>query len=228
VKKNILIVGGASGIGKALAAHYIAEGHTICITGRKDPRIERALFQPLITTCSEDQLATDIDRILGAFKNINTLIYADTHCQRGHIDTFSDEDLQTATNIGLLAPMMLVQRLKPRVTPPLKVMLITSTSQYTPREHDPVQCATMSGLAMFGASLVRDRGIGKVLVTALPDLGAEDDTGAEPHTRWLADQIVELSSGAFKYKHARLLEHPAGAAILECLDNDLKPIPDPA
>ncbi|MFT6874493.1 MAG: short-subunit dehydrogenase involved in D-alanine esterification of teichoic acids [Granulosicoccus sp.] len=37
MNKNILIVGGSSGLGLDLAEHYIWEDHNVCVTGRHDP-----------------------------------------------------------------------------------------------------------------------------------------------------------------------------------------------
>jgi len=133
-------------------------------------------------------------------------------------------------NVGLLAPMMMVQRLKRRSSFPLKVMLVTSSSQYTPREREPAYCSVKAGLGMLGACLVRDRGLGKVLVAAPSGMrtpfwdGTDEDTETMLDPKWVADQIVELSGGAFKYKSAKILRNPARVEVVECLDNDLKDI----
>ncbi len=230
MKKNILIVGGTSGVGKELAAHYISDGHNVCVTGRKDRNLQGAYFQKFSITGISAHLGSDTDRVLSDFPNVNTLIYAAGYLQRGHIDSLSDDDLQTMVNVGLLAPMMLTQRLKTKSTSPLKVVFITSSSQYTPRELEPAYCATKSGLGMFGAALVRDPGIGKVLVVAPSGIrtpfweGTIEDTETMLDANWVAKQIVELSSGVFKYKYATILRNPARVEIVECLDNDLKKI----
>ena len=36
---------------------------------------------------------------------------------------------------------------------------------------------------------------------------------------WVANQIVALSSGNFKYKYAKLLRDPNRVEVVECLDN---------
>jgi hypothetical protein len=41
----------------------------------------------------------------------------------------------------------------------------------------------------------------------------------DPH--WVARQVVELSSGAFKYKYAKILRDPPQVIVEECLNNDL-------
>lgn len=227
MKKNILIVGGTSGVGSELAKHYVSEGHNVCVTGRKDPGLEGATYEKLAITDASEILAGDIDRVLGQFEKIHTLIYAAGFLQRGHIDQLTDHDLRIMTNVGLLAPMMLIQRLKQDAPTPLKVMLITSSSQYTPREHEPAYCATKSGLGMLGASLAQDPQIGKVLVAAPAGIRTPfwDGTGKDMQTMldpgWVAQQIVDLSSGAFKYKYSKILRAPALTEIIECLDNDL-------
>lgn len=230
MKKNILVIGGTSGVGLALAEHYLAEGHSLCITGRQNPDLAGALFRHFDITERAEDLANGVDCLLAAFPSVNTLVYSAGYLQRGHIDDLDDRALQRMINVGLLAPMMLVQRLKARTTGLLKVMLITSSSQYTPRELEPAYCATKAGLGMFGASLVRDHGIGKVLIAAPSGInspfwtGTDEDTATMLDTKWVAEQIVDLSGGAFKYKYAKILRNPARVEVVECLDNDLQGI----
>ncbi|EEA91819.1 SDR family oxidoreductase [Pseudovibrio sp. JE062] len=230
MKKNILIIGGTSGVGLELAMHYATEGHTVCVTGRKQPNLEGVTFQNLAMNHDPVQLGQDIDRVLDSFEPVHTLVYAAGFLQRGHIDELEDDDLSAMVNVGLLAPMLLIQRLKKRSDFPLKIMLVTSSSQYTPREMEPAYCATKSGLGMLGASLVRDRSLGKVLVAAPSGIrtsfwdNTNEDTTTMLDPKWVADQIVECSSGRFKYKYAKLLRNPARVEIVECLDNDMAPI----
>lgn len=230
MKKKILIVGGTSGLGLDLARHYVREGHTVCITGRHDPELAGSLFIELDMNDDKTQLIRDIDSVLAKFPVVNTLIYTAGYSQRSHIDALTDEDIAQMTNVGLLAPMLLVKRLKNNLDTPLKLMLITSSSQYTAREMEPVYCAIKAGLGMFGASLVRDKAIGKVLVAAPSGMKStfwrhdNIDTSGMLETHWVADQIVELSGGKFKYKFAKILRDPARVVVEECLDNDLKPM----
>jgi short-subunit dehydrogenase len=230
MKKNILIVGGSSGVGLELARHYISEGHTVCVTGRTEPHLPDAQFFSLPITASTSDLTNGIDRLVGSCKGINTLVYAAGFLQRGAIDTLDDDALVTMTNVGLVAPMMLAARLKPIAPTPLKLMLITSSSGYTPRPLEPAYAATKAGLTMLGASLVRDRGIGKVLVVAPSGIqttfwkNTGEDTSTMLDPRWTAQQIVDLSGGAFKYKYAKILRNPARVEVVETLDNDFNAI----
>ena len=227
MKKRILIIGGTSGVGLELARHYSVDGHTVCVTGSRNSNIDEIQFLKLAIVDDAKQLGSDIDRIVDSFKGVNTLVYSAGFLQRGHIDALSSSDLQKMVNVGLLAPMMLVQKLKTKLNTPLKIMLITSSSQYTPRELEPAYCAVKSGLGMLGASLVRDMGIGKVLVVAPSGInskfwsGTDEDTSSMLDSKWVAEQIVDLSSGEFKYKFALILRNPARVKIQEILDHEL-------
>lgn len=200
----------------------------MCVAGRKDPRLAGAQFHAFAITDKAEDLARAADALLAAFPAVNTLVYAAGFLQRGHIDDLDDIALGTMVNVGLLAPMLLVQRLKAGTSGPLKVMLVTSSAQYTPRELEPAYCATQAGLGMFGASLVRDREIGKVLVVAPSGIDSafraetEEDSATMLSPDWVAAQIVELSGGVFKYKYAKLLRNPQRIEIVECLDNSFQ------
>lgn len=230
MKKNILIVGGSSGLGFDLAEHYIGEGHTVCITGRHDPMLAGATYCELNIDDNCRTLTNGIDQILTKFPAINTLIYSAGFCQRATIDELSDADIAQMVNVGVLAPMFLVQRLKNALETPLKVILVTSSSQYTPREMESVYCATKAGLGMFGAALARDKKIGKVLVAAPSGMkstfwrDSDADVSEMLQTQWVAQQVVELSSGTFKYKYAKILRNPDRVEVEECFDSNFEPI----
>jgi NAD(P)-dependent dehydrogenase (short-subunit alcohol dehydrogenase family) len=230
MKKNILIVGGSSGVGLELARHYVQEGHRVCAMGRTDPKLPGAQFHHLAITASADSLSGGIDSLVSAFQDVHTLVYAAGFLQRGLIDELSDEELLTMNNVGLVAPMMLAARLKPRAPTPLKLMLITSSSGYTPRPKEPAYSTTKAGLTMLGASLVRDPGIGKVLVAAPSGIrtgfwkNTSEDTSTMLDPVWTAGQIVALSGGPFKFKYAKILRDPARVEVVEHLDDQFNPI----
>lgn len=220
--KDILIVGGSSGIGLALAKRYLSLGHRVTITGRKDPGLAGAKF--LVFNISSDSQATvrDVDQLLMQCPSVNTLIYAAGFEQTGTIDQLGESEIAQAIHVGLFAPALLVRRLKGHPEKPLKVMLVTSSAQYTPRAVEPIYTAVKAGLGMLGASLGWDSDLGKVLVIA-PSGTQTPFWRNQPHKNisdylapdWVADQIVLLSSGPFKYRYAKLLRNPARVEIVE-------------
>lgn len=218
--KNILIIGGTSGLGLELAKIYATLGHTVFITGRKDPNIHKLNFLKLSIDQNNQNLITQIDELIKNIDKINTLIYVAGYYQEGRIDQLSDKEILEMINIGLTAPAILVQRLKNNPGKPLKIILVTSSSQYTPRELEPIYTAVKSGLGMLGASLSLDQSIGKVLVVApsgmkTPFWNDSHNTSGYLNPTWVAEQIVELSSGPFKYRYAKILRDPERVEIVE-------------
>jgi NAD(P)-dependent dehydrogenase (short-subunit alcohol dehydrogenase family) len=218
--KKILIAGGTSGLGLELAKIYSMLGHTVFITGRKNPNIPSIQFFHLSINRNTECLITQINEVLSKIDRINTLIYVAGYYQEGRIDKLSDTEILEMINVGLTAPALLIQRLKNNPGKPLKIMIVTSSSQYTPRELEPMYTAVKSGLGMLGASLSLDPTIGKVLVVApsglkTPFWDADKDTSEYLDPKWVADQIVELSSGPFKYRYAKILRSPKRVEIVE-------------
>lgn len=218
--KNILIVGGTSGLGLELAKIYSSLGHTVFIVGRKNPNIANVKFINFSITDNLNETIYQIDNLLSQIEKINTVIYTTGFYQEGRIDTLSDSQISEMVNVGLLAPALIIQRLKNNPGKPLKVILITSSSQYTPRELEPIYASVKAGLGMLGASLSLDLGIGKVLVVApsgikTPFWDKNKDITEFLDPKWVAEQIVELSSGSFKYRYAKILRNPTKVEIIE-------------
>ena len=222
VIKNILIVGGTSGLGLGLAKRYSELGHIISVAGRKDPQIDGLEFLSFSIDSDTQKLSSSIEDLLSQLSKVNTLIYAAGYYQEGHIDELTDNQILEMINVSLTAPALLVQRLKKNPGKPLKVMLITSSSQYTPREKEPIYTAVKAGLGMLGDSLSLDAEIGKVLVVAPSGMktpfwsqseGKDISEYLDPE--WVAEQIIELSSGPFKYKYAKIQRDPARVEVAE-------------
>lgn len=220
--KTILIIGGSSGLGLELAKMYAALGHTVIITGRTDPKIENLKFIFFSVSDDSKEVVAQIDTLVAALPPINTLIYAAGFYQSGRIDSVSDKQMLEMINLNVTVPVLLVNRLKNNPNKPLKVMLITSSSQYTPRELEPMYTATKAALGMFGNSLGLDPEIGKVLVVAPSGMktpfwrnDTDKDVSGFLNPKWVAEQIIELSSGPFKYKYAKILKGPERVEIVE-------------
>lgn len=218
--KNILIVGGSSGLGLELATHYANAGHAVTITGRKDPQRADLRFLSFPIESDGTHLSARVEALAAQLPVVNTLIYAAGYYQEGRIDSLSHEDVLQMIHVGLTMPTLLVRRLKNNPGKPLKVMLITSTSQFTPRELESIYTATKAGLGMFADSLALDPEIGKVLVVAPAGMktpfwsGQDRDVSEMLDPKWVAAQTVELSSGPFKYKFAKILRNPARVEVV--------------
>lgn len=219
--KNILIIGGTSGLGLELATEYHKQGHHVFVTGRQDPKKPGIQFYKFFVTADSKETIAAINQLIQEIPPMNTLIYCAGFYQEGTIDQLQDNQILTMVHTGLTVPALLIQRLKNNPKKPLKVILITSSSQYTPREKEPVYTAVKAGLGMLGNSLGLDPDIGKVLVIAPSGMKTpfwrnnKKDTAGMLEPSWVAQQIIELSSGPFKYKYAKILRDPQSIEVVE-------------
>jgi NAD(P)-dependent dehydrogenase (short-subunit alcohol dehydrogenase family) len=165
-------------------------------------------------------LTRDIHTLVDSIDPVNTLIYAAGFYQEGYTDEIGQEGILQMINVGTTAPALLVSMLKNGPGKPLKVIFITSSSQYTPRAREPLYTMVKAGLGMFGRSLALDRSLGKIMVVApsgmlTPFWNNEKDTSTYIEPAWAAQQIIEQSSGPFKYKFVKLLRDPARVLVEE-------------
>ena len=220
MEKRTLIVGGTSGLGLELAKACTQRGYTVTVTGRTDPKLPSATFVPFNISGDANTVNEDINSLVGDIGQIDALFYAAGFYQEGSIDALQFDEIATMMNVGLLAPALLVSRLKAALSTKLDVMFITSSSQYTPREKEPVYTAVKSGLGMLGASLALAREIGKVLVVAPSGMktpfwdGQSQDTSKMLSPEWVTQRVIELWSGHFKYRYAKILREPPSVEIV--------------
>lgn len=218
--KNILVIGGTSGLGLELAELHSAMGHTVYITGRRDPQKANLRFLYFAIDSRAQNVVTATEELVLKIQKVHTLIYAAGYYQEGRIDALSEADILQMAYVGLIAPALLIRRLKNNPGKPLKVILITSSAQYTPREKEPMYTSVKAGLGMLGSSLALDPEIGKVVVAApsgmkTPFWEEGKDVSNYLDAKWVAEQITTLSRGAFTYKYARILRDPPRVEVIE-------------
>lgn len=219
-KPNALIVGGSSGLGLELGLR-LSSTHRVIVTGRRDPKNEKVDFRVLYLSAG-NLFSRVLDVFVAGLPRIDLFVYAAGFYQDRPIDALSDEDVANMVNVGLTAPVLLLQRLLKKQHELPGFIAITSTSQWTPRPLEPVYTAVKSGLGMLANSLSFDGGIGKVLVAGPGGMkntrfyaDSPRDTSTMLDPEWVAEQILNQYSGNFRYQCVRLPRDPARVEILE-------------
>ncbi|MEK7567328.1 MAG: SDR family oxidoreductase [Patescibacteria group bacterium] len=222
VMKKILIVGGTSGLGLALARFFAKESDTVFITGRNDPQEKNVRFFNFYIGPNADELSVDLDSLIGKVGPIDLLIYAAGFEEKGTIDELGDSSIQKMTNVGFLAPAMMMQRILRKQGVLNGFIAVTSTSQWIPRLREPVYTGIKAGTAMLASSLSLDERIGKVLVVGPSGMNTEfwrsnprDDLSSLLDPKWVAEQIMSLYRSNFQYKLVRILRGPPRIEELE-------------
>jgi uncharacterized oxidoreductase len=164
IKNNtVLITGGATGIGLALAEALIKNSNTVIICGRRQSKLEEAkrkLSQIHIRTCDiskEQERKALFDWIKDNFKDVNVLVN-NAGIQRMVDLKKGIRDLTDGENeieINLAAPIYLSAYFIPLLMKQKEAAIINVSSglAFVPIASMPVYCATKAAIHSFTMSL---------------------------------------------------------------------------
>ena len=160
---TILITGGSSGIGLALARQLSEMGNTVVIVGRKREKLQEAVRLipalhsiecDLSKRSSLDELAIQVQQ---GFPGLNILInnagvqYNYQWQEEKHLV----DKLIHEFEVNLLAPALLTAQLLPVLAahPEAAVVNVTSALAWVPKENAPAYCASKAALHSLTQSL---------------------------------------------------------------------------
>jgi uncharacterized oxidoreductase len=161
---TILITGGATGIGLALAVEFLNKGNEVIICGRRESALNDAKTKhPRLITCIADVSKTDdrkklADWALQNYPKLNVLVN-----NAGIQKEFLLDDISVAEkfekeneiDVNLKAPIHLTMLLLPHLKLQTNSAIINVSSglAYVPISIMPVYCATKSAMQSFTKSL---------------------------------------------------------------------------
>jgi len=222
ISKNCLVIGGTSGLGLELALCLQKNGHSVFVTGRNNPNQEKISYIRLDITSNVEKFSKDLGKTLDESGPIHTLVYAAGFFQEGVISELNDADIITMTNIGLVGPALLLQKILQRQDELKNFIAITSTSQWIPRLKEPVYTSVKAGISMLAHSISLDQRVKKTLVVGPSGMDTKiwknrekEDSGILLEPAWTAKKILELNNGKFNYKLARILRDPKRIEIIK-------------
>lgn len=211
--KKVLIIGGTSGLGRSLAEKLSSAGYKVAVTGRIYKSKDTSLLFYKLDLASE-ALHQEIESIVKELGQIDLFIYAAGFCQWATTAKLAKEDIDLMISTGLTAPIYTLQTILKNQDKLEFFVPITSTSEWTPREYEPVYTAVKSGLGMYAKSVALDAVVEKVLVagpagmkTAFWD-NTDMDTSTMLEPDWVADQIIEQMQDSYSFRHVRILREP--------------------
>jgi uncharacterized oxidoreductase len=222
---TILITGGATGIGFALAEAFIRTGNQVLICGRKEHKLLEAkgkLPQLHIKTCDiarESERQSLFEWTTTHYKTINILvnnagIQRELDFRNGAAELSGESEIE----VNFTAPVHLSALFIPHLInqPESAIVNISSGLAFIPIAKVPVYCATKAALHTFSVALryqLRDTStkiyeiIAPIVDTEL-DKGAREKRGQE--NRGIAP--AELASTALKNIENDQFEQPIGMA----------------
>ena len=160
---TILITGGGSGIGRALAEAFHGLGNQIVIAGRSGNKLdETAGVNPGMKSLEVDMTKPEsieklASRVTADFPKLDAVI----HCAGVMIaqDLLKGGDVQSVDQVtigtNLLGPIRLTEALLPtlRSQPSAAIMTVSSGLAFVPRAMTPAYCATKAAIHSYSQSL---------------------------------------------------------------------------
>ena len=189
--RTILVTGGTSGIGRALAAKLLARGNTVLVTGRSEARLaEVRAASPGVHTFVCDQsdpaaVARLCAEATAAHPELDVLVNnAGVGLKRDLTDpATAPDELAQEIRTNLIGPVQLTAGLLPHLLrrPEAMVVNVTSGLAFTPLPLKPVYCATKAAMHSYTQSLRVQLGSTSVKVVELapPAVKTEFNRGQE-------------------------------------------------
>lgn len=160
---TILITGGTSGIGHALAAEFLERGNTVLITGRTEENlaIARQSLPGVHTFVSDVSDPAAITRlyteVVPAFPNLNVLINnAGIGLKRNLNDTTGPlDDLDREIRTNLIGPIQMIKQFLPQLKRQQAAAIVNVSSglAFVPLAVKPIYCATKAAVHSYTQTL---------------------------------------------------------------------------
>ena len=178
---RILITGGSSGIGLALAHALLAKGAKVVVTGRRPDALANAVRELQGTARSVSGVAADvaspdgraatITQAMDTLGGLDMLVNNAGGVWAGRLENTPEAELQSMIDVDLVAPILLTRAALPalRASGDAMVVNIASGIALIGAPFYATYAATKAGLARFGEALRRElKGEGIHVLTAYP------------------------------------------------------------
>jgi short-subunit dehydrogenase len=220
--KRVLITGGSSGIGFALAQALVAKGASVVVSGRREAALATAVAELGRTGAAVSSVAADVSTPAGrdatlkhavsALGGLDILINNAGGVRAGRLENTPEKELQAMIEVDLVAPILLTREALPVLRESGNAMIVNIASGIAliGAPFYATYAATKAGLARFGEALRRElKGEGIHVLTAYPGgtdtpmmqsnrAGPELGFSREPASA-VADAIVEgIEANAFE------------------------------
>jgi uncharacterized oxidoreductase len=218
---TVLITGGASGIGFALAQRFVQAGSEVIVCGRREEILARAqTMVPGLHTRVCD-VANELDRValfdwtLREFPRLNALVNnagIQRRVELNRPEEWSETGQEIAINLE--APIHLSRLFTPHLMLQEKAAIINVTSglSFAPLANVPVYCATKAALHSFTLSLRHQLGGTSIEVIEIIPPAVNTDLGG-PGLHTFGEPLDEFSDAVFAGLGRGELEIAYGSAL---------------
>ncbi len=175
--KVALVTGGGTGIGAAIATRFVTEGAKVCITGRRQEKLDevaKTLTSGMITTCSGDTSKdADAERMVEATRDfggkIDVLVNNAAISTNGSVADLDPEVWREVIAVNLTGPFLLMRAVIPHMVEGGGGSIINIASVGGKRclPGMPAYCSSKAGLIMLTQQTALDYGPKKIRCNAV-------------------------------------------------------------
>ncbi len=208
---TILITGGGSGIGRALAEAFHKEGNHVIIAGRRKAVLDEvAAANPGMRTevldiDHADSIRTFAVDLLGKYPALNAVLHNAGMMRSEDLKQGKTEDAEATITTNLLGPIRLNSALLPHLLqqPAATVLTVSSGLAFAPLSMTPTYCATKAAIHSYTQSLrfqLRDTAVQVIEIvppyvqTELMGERQKSDPAAMPLTDYIRETMGLLKS----------------------------------
>jgi uncharacterized oxidoreductase len=180
---TILITGGGSGIGRALAHRFHDLGNRVIVAARRQEPLEETaagrdgIATALLDVADGDAIAPFAERLIAAHPALNVVIHNAGIMRCEDMATRRDlADMEAMIATNLLGPIRLTDALIDHLSaqPDAAIVTVSSGLAFVPLTQFPTYCATKAAIHSYSITL-RERLRGQVEVIELAPPGVQTD-----------------------------------------------------
>ena len=202
---TILITGGGSGIGRALAEAFHANGNQIIIAGRRKEILDKAIAAnpgmkaAILDIENADSIRSFAEQMKRDYPALNVIINNAGIMRPERLQEGALADAEATITTNLLGPIRLTAALLPLLQsqPHAAIMTVSSGLAFLPLAMTPTYCATKAAIHSYTQSLryqLKDTAV-QVLELIPPYVQTElmgPSQASDPHAMPLKDFITEV------------------------------------
>ncbi len=208
---TILITGGGSGIGRALAEAFHAAGNKVIIAGRRRQALDETtsanpgMASAVLDIESADSIRSFAAQLKQDFPTLNTVIHNAGIMRTEDVNKGQTDDAEAMIAINLLGPIRLTAELLPllKAQPTAAILTVSSGLAFVPLAMTPTYCATKAAVHSYTESLryqLRDTAVQVIelippyVQTELLGAGGATDPNAMPLAEFISETMNLLKT----------------------------------
>jgi uncharacterized oxidoreductase len=154
---KVLITGGATGIGLALAQRFHKAGNQVIVVGRGKTALDTASahLPGVVSRVGDVSDPAHRSRLVEEFADISVLVNNAGIQRNGAFSTMSASEIESELAINLAAPVMLCHAFLPHLVqrPEAAIVNVSSVLAIVPKESAAIYCASKAALHSFSRTL---------------------------------------------------------------------------